>query len=59
MPPEYTLKEDTVGWFILFAWLAVAIGMVSLGDKLTNPAMTSIGAAMVLMLAAVAGVISS
>ena len=48
-----------MGWFILFAWLAVAIGMVSLGDKLTNPAMTSIGAAMVLMLAAVAGVIST
>ena len=47
------------GWFILFAWLAVAIGMVSLGSRLTNPAMTSIGAVMVLMLAAVAGVISS
>jgi len=53
-------KEAQVnGWMILFAWLAIAIAMVSLGNKLTNPAMTGIGAAMVLMLAAVAGVIST
>ena len=45
-----------MAWLILVAWLAVAVGTVMLGDKLRHPMLVGIGAAMVLMLAAVTGV---
>lgn len=45
-----------MAWLILAAWLMVAIGIILLGDKLRHPKLVGIGAAMVLMLAAVAGV---
>lgn len=45
-----------MAWILLAAWLAIAVGIVLLGDKLRHPMLVGIGAAMVLMLAAVAGV---
>jgi hypothetical protein len=48
-----------MAWLILAAWLTIAIGIVLLGDKLRHPTLVGIGAAMVLMLAAVCGVIAA
>lgn len=41
-----------MGWLITFAWLAIAIGIVLLGNKLRRSTLVGIGAVMVLMLAA-------